>query len=67
MSKLTKFEKIVIVGSPWFFGVILIASGLYSSYKSGSSLANLLITLTGLICICFYCIAFLLARMIEKQ
>jgi hypothetical protein len=66
MTKLTKFEKFVVLGSPWLFGVVLIASGLYSNYKGGNSLTNLLIILTGLICICFYCIAFLLAKIIEK-
>ncbi|MCF7878838.1 MAG: hypothetical protein K9L95_05165 [Candidatus Omnitrophica bacterium] len=66
MSKLSKFEKMVFLGSPWFFGVALIASGLYSSYKTGNSLINFIIILSGLICICFYCIAALLAKLIEK-
>lgn len=66
MKKLTKFEKIVLVGSPWFFGVVSIASGLYTAYNNGAKLISLLLIVTGFICISLYCIASLLAKILEK-
>ncbi len=62
-----KFEKLVYVGCPWFFGVVLITCGLIVQSGTQTKLHGLLLICTGLICMSIYCVCSLLAKSIENK
>jgi len=64
---MTKFEKLVYVGCPWFFGVVLIACGLIISTNPQAKLHGLLLKCTGLICMSFYCVCSILVKIVENK
>ena len=64
---LSKFEKKVLVGCPWFFGITSVISGLYVASKNINSLHWLLMGSTGLICMSLYCVCALLVKIIESK
>lgn len=63
--KIGKFEKVLLLGCPWVFGIILIASGFFVSRVNVGFLSTLLIC-SGLICVSLYCVCVLLAKIVEK-
>jgi hypothetical protein len=56
------FEKIVCVWCPWFFGAVFIVTGLR---YHGDPVVKVLITGFGLLFMCAFCIAYLLAKLIK--
>lgn len=62
-----KFEKLVYVGCPWFFGMVLIVCGLIIQGGTQTKLYGLLLICTGLICTSIYCVCSLLAKIVERK
>lgn len=60
-----KFEKLIYVGCPWFFGTVLILCGLIVT--SNAKLEGLLLICTGLICVSLYCVCSILAKIVESK
>lgn len=66
--KLSKFEKLVYAGSPWFFGIVLTITGTYTSLKNPDiDLYSIIMIAGGLICISLYCVCSLLIKLIEDK
>ncbi len=60
--KLTKFEKLVLVGCPWLFGVMYsVVAVVIASKKEGIILGSV-----GVICISLFCVCVLLVKLVEK-
>lgn len=64
---LTKLEKLVYVGCPWFFGIILVICGIVVSSMGKDTLIGMLLICSGLICMSLYCVSSLLAKVIEAK
>jgi hypothetical protein len=62
-----KFEKFVCLFSPLFFGLIFGFIGMYATKNKPELPQGIIMMCTGLICICFYIISFLLVKLIEKE
>ena len=62
-----KFEKLVYVGCPWFFGAVLTVCGLIVQNGNQTKLDGLLLICTGLICMSIYCVCSILAKIIENK
>lgn len=60
-----KFEKLVYVGCPWVFGMILIVCGLIVQRGPQAKLHGLLLICAALICISIYCVCSLLLKIVE--
>ena len=65
--KLSKFDKLVYVGCPWLFGVVLVVGGIFMSNIRQEKAASLILICAGLICISLYCICALLLKVAEKE
>ncbi|MFC2149521.1 hypothetical protein ACFLQ8_02355 [Candidatus Auribacterota bacterium] len=65
--KLTKFEKLVITGCPWFFGLVLTLCGVIIQNVQKNPLPGLILACTGLICFCFYCVCYLMVRLFAGE
>ena len=63
---LTKFEKIVYQGCPWFFSVVMVACGIIVSSAKPDETQGVILICAGLICMSLYCISSLLVKLIEK-
>jgi len=64
--KLTRIEKFMLVGCPWFFGTILIVVQIFGVSRGANPLYTLILIPTGLILISIYCVCALLVKLIEK-
>ena len=64
---LSKFDKFVYVGCPWFFGVVLTTSGVFLPRTGDEKMYVLLLISAGLICVSLYCVCALLVKLIEKK
>ena len=64
---LTKFDKTVLVGCPWLFGLILTLSGTIISFYRPQLLRGIILIGSGLICMSLYCICSLLVKIIEAK
>ena len=64
--KLTKGEKISFVYSPLFFGMVLVICGWYSALTNPRLPQGITMIGAGLICVSLYCVASLLAKLLEK-
>lgn len=64
---MTKFEKIVYVGCPWLFGMVMIINGVYLGFAVPKSLAGLASVGLGLTCVSLYCVCSLLAKLVETK
>lgn len=64
---MTKIEKLVYVGCPWLFGMILVLCGIYLSFATIRKFIAFLAIGFGLICMSLYCVCALLAKMTEKK
>jgi hypothetical protein len=64
---LGKFDKLVYVGCPWLFGVVLVVGGIFAANISRQKIAYLILICAGLICISLYCVCALLLKLIEKK
>ena len=63
---MSKFEKLVYVGCPWFFGMVLVVVALLNA--SEMETANvLLVVCSGLICMSLFCVCSLLVKIIENK
>ena len=59
---MSKLDKLALVGSPWFFGVVLI---ICAFIVRGDEF--LLLVCTGLICMSLFCVCSLLLKIIENK
>lgn len=64
---LNKMERFSYVGSPLFFGVVLLVCGILTALFNPERLHGLLLICTGLICVSFYAVCALLARILEQK
>ena len=64
--RLSKMEKLTYAGSPFFFGIVLIACGIFVSKAAPEMVHGTVLICSGLICMSFYCVCALLVKMIEK-
>jgi len=64
---MTKLEKVIYVGCPWFFGVVLIICGLLVKFVSQATLEGLMLICTGVICMSLCCLSSLLAKIVESK
>jgi len=62
-----KLEKLIFIGCPWFFGIILIVLGLVVQVNTPEQLHGLLLICTGLLCMSLYCVCSILSRIAEKK
>ena len=65
--KLTKLEKLVYVGCSWFFGMVMIVSGMIAIRANPVSIRGTVLICSGLICMSLYCICALLAKSIDEK
>lgn len=64
---MSRLEKIIYVGCPFIFGIVMIIGGIYLRFKSSYNFAGVFAVGFGLICISLYCICALLVKLIEKK
>lgn len=64
--KLPKIEKMLLLSCPWFFGMVLIVSGIVTALTKTEQFLTLLLVCSGLTCISIYCVCVLLMKIIEK-
>lgn len=64
--KLSRIERLTWVGCPWLFGAVYIVVGLILPAGGEPVVKTLMIGL-GLLFMCLYCIASLLAKLVEKD
>ena len=64
--KLSKLDKLVYVGCPWLFGVVLVVSGIFVSKTGQDNIYSLILICAGLISMSLYCVCALLLKIIEK-
>ena len=64
---LTKFEKLVYVGCPWFFSVVMIVCGIIVTKINPKILDGVLLMCSGLICMSLFCVCALLAKIITSR
>jgi hypothetical protein len=62
-----KLEKLIYIGCPWFFGIVLIVSGLVVEFNVPEQIHGLLLICTGLICMSLYCVCSILSRIADKK
>ncbi|MBU1262125.1 hypothetical protein KKG61_05290 [bacterium] len=62
-----EFEKIVLIGCPWLFGVVLATCGIYVGFKNPERLHGILMGCSGLICMSIYCLCSLVSKLIAKN
>ncbi|MDP8262349.1 MAG: hypothetical protein P9M13_03495 [Candidatus Ancaeobacter aquaticus] len=60
--QLSRYEKFVYTGCPWFFGFILTVSGIVVQQMRDDVLPGLIMTSAGLLCFCFYCLISMLIK-----
>ena len=63
---LTKSERISFVWGPWFFGMILITSGILATVLAPALVQGMIMVSAGLVCMALFCACSLLAKIIEK-
>ena len=63
---MSKFEKLVYVGCPWLFGVVMVVTGIMGMRTLSSIWYSLMLICTGFICMSMYCICSLLAKLVDK-
>ena len=64
---MTKFEKLTLVGAPWFFGIVMTVCGAIVQIAAPDRLHGMLLICSGLICMSIYCVCSLLAKIIESK
>lgn len=66
---MSKLEKLVYVGCPWFFGAVLIVCGLIirNNHNPEKTLYALMAICTGLICMSIYCACSILVKIVENK
>jgi galactitol-specific phosphotransferase system IIC component len=62
-----RLEKLIFIGCPWFFSIVLIVLGLIVQVNVPEQLHGLLLICTGLICMSLYCVCSILSRIAEKK
>lgn len=63
---LSKIDKVVYVGMPWFFGMVLVVTGGLFSNAHPEKLQGIILISAGLICVSMYCVAALLAKVVQR-
>ncbi|MFC1658714.1 hypothetical protein ACFL1D_04935 [Candidatus Omnitrophota bacterium] len=63
---LTRVEKILYAGLPWFFGTVMLVSGILVNNVDPVSINGVILACAGLLCMSLYCICVLLLKLIEK-
>ena len=64
---MTKLEKLVYIGCPWLFAMVMITSGIYLGFTSNYKFAGFFAAGFGFICMSLYCVCALLGKIIEKK
>ena len=62
-----RLEKLIYIGCPWIFGIVLIIAGLFVLVNAPEQLHGLLLICTGLLCMSLYCVCSILSRIVEKK
>ena len=62
-----RLEKLIYIGCPFFFGIVLIVSGLVVQSNLPEQLHGLLLICTGLVCMSLYCVSSILSRIADKK
>ena len=63
---MSKFEKLVLVGCPWFFGMVLVVVALLNASEMETTNV-LLVVCFGLICMSLFCVCSLLVKIVENK
>jgi len=63
---MSKFEKLVYVGCPWFFGMVLVVVALLNASEM-EDINVLLAICSGLICMSLFCVCSLLVKIVENK
>lgn len=63
---MSKFEKLVYVGCPWFFGMVLVVVALLNVSEMETT-NFVLMTSSGLICMSLFCVCSLLVKIVENK
>ncbi|MFH1654518.1 MAG: hypothetical protein ABIE74_10775 [Pseudomonadota bacterium] len=59
---LSKHDKLIYLGAPWLFGIVLILAGIVVSYTNPYRLHGMLMVCTGMICMSIYCVCGLITK-----
>ena len=59
---LSRFEKLVYLGCPWLFGMVLIVCGLVVTGKGSGGIQGLMLICSGLIAMSIFCLCALVAK-----
>ena len=57
---MSKFEKLVYVGCPWFFGMVLVVVALLNTSEMET-------VGSGMICMSLFCVCSLLVKLVENK
>ena len=60
---MSKFEKLVYVGCPWFFGMVLVVVALLNA----SEMETDVLLVGGFICMSLFCVCSLLLKIVENK
>ena len=63
---MSTFEKLVYVGCPWFFGMVLVVVALLNASEMETTNV-LLVICSGLICMSLFCVCSLLVKIVENK
>jgi galactitol-specific phosphotransferase system IIC component len=63
---MSKIEKLLNVGTPFFFGMVLIVCGLIMRSSPEKTLYALMAICTGFICLSICCVCSILIKILEK-
>lgn len=63
---MSKFEKLLCVGCPFVFGMVLVGCGLIIRSDPGKILYALMAICTGLVCMSIFSVCAVLIRILEK-
>ena len=64
---LTKLERLIFLGCPWLFGMVMVISGIALRRSSTDKLLSILLVCSGLVCMSLYCVCALIVKIIEKR
>jgi len=63
---MSKFEKLVYAGCPFFFGMVLVVVALLNASEM-EDINVLLVICSGLICMSLFCVCSLLVKIVENK
>ncbi len=64
---MNQFDKVVLVGLPWLFGLVLTLCGVVVSHVQPAQLHGVILTIGGIICFAIFCICSLLVKILLKK